>query len=123
MRRQEPSSFNLVSLLMLLFVVGVAYLGWKYVPVYWQKQQIQEMMMSEVMLANRRDDDKLREQILRKMAMDFGYEELLPEDVEISRTEGWIEATVYYQVNVEHYYDKVHSFVLTAHIRRRVINL
>ncbi len=39
---RKPRRFNLVSIFMLLVLVAAVYLGYKFVPVYWQARQVDE---------------------------------------------------------------------------------
>lgn len=123
-RMREPSSINIVSIILFLMFFGMIYGGWKYIPVYWQRNAMQEMMQGVAMSANRAGNEAIQATILTRLTKEFNMT-LSAEDVQVTRTadNDWIDVVVTYPVVVHHPLNKDHAFVLTASIRRRIIDL
>ena len=68
-----PSRINPVSVAVVLLVAGAIYLGWKFIPVYWQAQKVENLLdgykqeASEIRLHER---DSREEQILDRIRND-----------------------------------------------------
>lgn len=124
MGRNEPSSYNGISLTIYLLLILSIYGGFKYLPVYWQRTEIEEMMMSVISNAHKVDDYALQATIIKRLRDDFQMTDVTLRDVVVARTgqNSWVQAKYYYIVTIDHYVRK-HTFEVTANARRRIIDL
>jgi hypothetical protein len=122
MAYKEPSALNVVSMPIYICIILSIYCGWKYLPTWWQQQEYQDMMGAVISNANRVGEDALQATIITRMGQDFDVKNINPQDVVVIKSKGWVDATYYFDVTIDHYVWK-HTFTLKATSRKRIIDM
>lgn len=80
------------------------------------------MMGAVISNANRVGEDALQATIITRMGQDFDVKNINPQDVVVIKSKGWVDATYYFDVTIDHYVWK-HTFTLKATSRKRIIDM
>ena len=100
-RAQERGGARLKTLLAVLFLLGLIYTAWNVIPPYVSNYQLEDSMQNEARFAavNRRTDDDIRDDILRKIK-DLGIP-ARREDIKVQTINGALTITVNYAVPID----------------------
>jgi hypothetical protein len=112
---KKPSSINWVTIFIVLLLVSAVYAGWKFIPVWWQAQKVEEAL-EEVKLEvsniqgwtpsqQRLAEEKLRAKAIARIH-ELGIEDQPDQPVQVFFTEGYTHIKVTYEAIVDHVWGK-----------------
>ncbi|HLG19027.1 MAG TPA: hypothetical protein VI895_04320 [Bdellovibrionota bacterium] len=108
-----PRRFNLVNIFIYLLIGAGFYLSFQYVPVFWKKQQLQELIKEESYAAKRKTPEQTIESIVNSAQRQLAVA-LDPEDLKVEKFSDRVRISVLWRVTIEHPFDIVvaHNFRL-----------
>ncbi len=112
---RKPRRFNLVSTFMLLVLVAAVYLGWKFIPVYWQARKVDEELDSIKMRGatfyrlsdevRQREADTIVNLAIARMH-EMGLDDQPAQPIQVWFSPDYTELHARYQVIVQHPFGK-----------------
>ena|SRR5215467_10416430 len=108
---RKPRRLNFVSFLMLVALVVGAYLGWKFIPVWWQSRQVDEELDTFAVQAVQfpRYTDEVRQRDGEKIVTSaiialhqMGIQDQADQPLEVWFSPDWSELHARYEIIVQH---------------------
>ena len=108
-----PRNINFVNVMMFLLIGSGLYLSIKYVPLFWTKQQLSDLLKEESYGGRRKSPEALKYSIIDAAERKL-YIELDEEDIQVQKLGDRVKIRVSWWVAVEHPFKKVtiHEFVV-----------
>jgi len=104
-RLRGYSRFNVVNVTVYLVVGAAIYFGWKYIPVYWDRESLGDIAANSILQGYRFGDDRIVQNIIDRAYTELGMK-LTYENIKVSRAENDFFVDIYYDVTIEHPFDK-----------------
>ena len=113
--------FNIVSIPIYLIVLSMIYLGWKYFPVYWQREELIELSQNAILSSHRGGPDGIATAIWEN-AKDILGLKLDWEDIKVTKYGKVYSVKINYTVKIKHPfgYETVHP--LSIKTERSTLN-
>ncbi len=110
-----PRNINIVSITMFLIMVAGVYGSIQYLPYYWKKTKLEELVKSESYGARRKDAYEVTTGIVDRAEREMGIV-LDPEEIVVLKDKDRVRVDVIWHFSVEHPLHKTthHSFKVTA---------
>ena len=112
---------NVVSVFIYIIVIGGLYGLWKYAPVYWQRENLIEIVQNAMLDGNRYGFDRIQSKIIENADRSLKLT-LTNDNIKVDRIDNRILIEVTYKVKVEHLFDKVTFHIMRIKEERTLID-
>lgn len=119
-RDKGAVKISIVSLAIYLLVIGGAYGCWKFLPLWWENNEIKNMLGEVAITARRASDTALRDKILYLMKSKFATE-VSKEDIKVWRKGDYVYLNVRYQRLVKHPWGGTTLLTLSPQVKRLIL--
>lgn len=113
--------FNIVSIPIYLIIIACFYLGWKYLPVYWQRENLIEVCQNSILAAHRGGPDAVTNTIMEQADLKLGLK-LKWDDISVQQFGTYFKVQLNYLVRVKHVWGGETVHWLKVKTDRKVID-
>ncbi len=112
--------FNIVSVPIYLIVISAIYLGWKYLPVYWEKESLLSIAQNAILTFHRAGPDGIAKGIMEQVDMEHGRK-LEWDHIQVRYFENHYEVEINYTVVINHLFGKKHYYDMSVKTKRKLV--